>query len=211
MTYKHAFVAAALLGASATPAMAIEQGDWLVRFGVGHVAPNDSSSDFSGAAGVGAGVDSDTKPIINLTYMLTDNIGLDVLGAWPFEHDIKATCAITGKVGSTKQLPPTVGIQYHFTPKSSIRPYVGVGLNYTHFWDEKLNTAGQGALGSLKLDDSFGVAGQIGVDVDLDDQWFVNADVRYIRIRTEGTTAKAGTVKVDIDPWVFIVGVGTRF
>lgn len=211
MKNANALAAAVVAALSAAPAMAIEQGDWLVRFGVGHVSPNDSSSDFSGASGVGAAVDGDTKPILNVTYMLTDNIGIDVLGAWPFEHDISAKGGLNGKVGSTKQLPPTVGLQYHFRPKASVRPYVGVGVNYTHFWDEKLNATGQAVLGTLELDDSFGVAGQVGVDVDINDQWFVNADVRYIRIKTEGTTANVGKVDVEIDPWVFILGVGTRF
>jgi outer membrane protein len=206
-----ALAAATLMALSASQAMAIGEGDWLVRVGVGHVSPNDSSSDFSLAPGVGAGVGSDTRPTINLTYMMTDNIGLDVLGALPFEHTISATGALTGEVGTTKHLPPTIGVQYHFTPKSNIRPYVGVGVNYTHFWDESLNATGQAVLGTLELDDSFGLAGQIGVDMDINKDWFVNADVRYISISTEGTTANVGSIDVDIDPWVFILGVGTSF
>lgn len=191
------FAAAALMAAAASPAMAIEQGDWLVRVGVGHVSPNDSSS------ALDVGVESDTRPTINLTYMVTDNIGVDILGALPFEHDITSGGT---KIGSTKHLPPTVGVQYHFMPKSNIRPYVGVGLNYTHFWDETPTAV----ITSLELDDSFGVAGQVGVDVDLNKDWFVNADVRYIKIGTDATT-DLGVVNVDIDPWVFVLGVGTTF
>lgn len=211
MTHKNTLAVAILLAASAAPAMAIDQGDWLVRFGIGHAAPNDSSSDFSGALGVGAGVDADTKPVLSVTYMVTDRIGIDLLGAWPFEHDIRATGALGGKVGSAKHLPPTLGVQYHFAPKAKVRPYVGVGVNYTHFWDEKLTAAGQTVLGSVELEDSVGLAGQVGVDVDINAKWFVNADVRYINIETKGTTANVGIVKVDVDPWVFIVGLGTRF
>lgn len=210
MKIKH-LAAAGLMALSASQAMAVEKGDWLLRVGIGHVSPNDSSSDFSGASGVGASVGSDTRPIVNLTYMMTDNLGLDILGALPFEHAISATGGLSGEVGTTKQLPPTIGIQYHFTPKSSIRPYAGIGLNYTHFWNESLNATGQSVLGSLELDDSFGVAGQVGVDMDINKRWFANADVRYIKISTEGTTANVGTIDVDIDPWVFSLGVGTSF
>lgn len=135
-----AFAAATVLALSASQAMAVQQGDWLLRFGIGHVSPNDSSSMFSGLSTFGTGVGSDTQPTINVTYMFTDNLGLDVLGALPFEHDVYATGAVTGKVGATKHLPPTIGVQYHFTPKSTIRPYAGVGVNYTHFWDEKAYT-----------------------------------------------------------------------
>lgn len=211
MTTNRIWMAAALMGLSMSPAIAVEQGDWLVRFGVGHVAPNDSSGDFSGAPGVGAAVGSSTRPTLNMTYMLTDHWGVDVLAAWPFEHSISAKGALNGKVGTTKQLPPTIGLQYHFMPKNSVRPYVGVGVNYTHFWDEDLNATGKAVLGSLELEDSVGIAGQLGVDMDLNKDWFVNADLRYMDLNTKGKTSNVGTVKVEIDPWVFIVGIGTRF
>jgi len=192
-------------------AWAVEKGNLIVRMGVGYVNPDDSSSDFSGASGVGASVGSDTSLTINATYMLTDNIGLDVLGALPFEHDLSATGALSGDVGSVKQLPPTIGLQYQFMPKNNIRPYVGVGVNYTHFWDEDLNSTGKAVLGSLDLDDSWGLAGQVGVDIDINKDWFVNADLRYIDINTEGKTDNVGKIDVDIDPWVFIIGIGTTF
>ena len=210
--HKRALVAAAVsLALMGSPAWAVEKGDLLVRFGIGHISPNDDSSDFSGAPGVGVSVDSDTSLTLNATYMLTDNIGLDILAAWPFEHDLSANGALSGGVGSVKHLPPTIGLQYQFLPKNNIRPYVGVGVNYTHFWDEDLNSTGKAVLGSLDLDDSWGIAGQVGVDIDINEKWFVNADLRYIDIDTEGKTDNVGKVDVDIDPWVFVIGIGTSF
>lgn len=137
-------ISAVLMG---NQAWAVEKGNLIVRMGVGYVNPDDSSSDFSGAPGVGASVGSDTSLTINATYMLTDNIGLDVLGALPFEHDLSATGALSGDVGSVKQLPPTIGLQYQFMPKNNIRPYVGVGVNYTHFWDEDLKQHWKSGIG----------------------------------------------------------------
>lgn len=210
--FKKALVATTLSLVLVGPqAMAVEKGDLIVRVGVGYVNPNDSSSDFSGATGVGASVGSDTRLTINGTYMLTDNIGLDVLGALPFEHKLSATGGLSGDVGSTKHLPPTIGVQYQFAPKAKVRPYAGVGINYTHFWGEKLNSTGEAVLGSLDLKDSWGLAGQVGLDVSINDVWFLNADLRYIKIETTGSTANVGSIDVDIDPWVFIIGIGTTF
>jgi outer membrane protein len=185
---------------------ALSEGDWLLRFGAVQVSPNDDSGKLSGAPTVGVAVDGATGIFINATYMIRDNIGLELLGATPFKHDISATGGVTGKVAEVKQLPPTFSVQYHFRPKQSVRPYVGAGINYTTFFDEKPT----GPLTSIKLDDSWGYALQGGVDVDISQNWFFNADLRYIDISTTATT-NLGTIDVDINPWVFSVGVGTRF
>lgn len=187
-------------------ALAVGQGDWLLRFGAAYVAPNDDSGGLSGAPTVGVEVDSGTAAFINLTYMVRDNIGLELLAATPFKHDISATGAVTGKIAEVSHLPPTFSVQYHFQPKATFRPYVGVGLNYTTFFDEKATAV----INSIDLDDSWGLAAQAGIDFDLNNNWFMNADLRYIQIDTTATT-DLGTVDVDINPWVLSLGVGTRF
>lgn len=178
-----------------TSVMAVEKGDWLVRFGAVNVSPNDSST---GLTGVGAtatvGVEGDSQVFANLSYMIKDNVALELLAATPFSHDIKGTGALSalGKVGETKQLPPTFSIQYHFKPKASVRPYLGAGINYTTFFSEKATNT----ISSLKLDDSIGLAAQAGVDVDISKNWFFNADIRYINIETTATT-DLGTSELD--------------
>lgn len=196
-----AFIASTMVTASG-PATAIEKGDWLVRVGVGHVSPNDGSSGVVAKDAIGVG--SDTQLVAEGTYMLTDNVGLELLVSTPWTHDI--TLKGTGKIGETKQLPPTLSVQYHFIPKGKVRPYVGVGLNYTIFFDEK-STA---VISSLDLDNSLGFAAQGGIDVDINKKWFLNANVRYVSIDTTATT-NLGNIKVDIDPWIYSVGVGFRF
>lgn len=194
-----------------TPASAVEKGDWLVRFGAANVNPDDSST---GLTGVGptatVGVDDNTQVFANLSYMIRDNVAIELLAATPFSHEIVGTGALAGvgKVGETKQLPPTLSVQYHFKPKASVRPYVGAGINYTTFFSEK--TTGALAGTDLSLDDSWGLAVQAGVDIDITKDWFFNADVRYINIETTATTA-LGTTEVEINPTVISLGVGTRF
>lgn len=190
-----------MLALTSVSAIAIEKGDWLVRFGVVNVAPNDGSTGV--VANDAVGVDGNTQIFANATYMYKDNIGLELLAATPFSHDITLSGS---KIGETKQLPPTFSVQYHFKPKASTRPYIGAGINYTTFFSEKATAT----ITSLSLDDSIGLAVQAGVDVDINKDWFFNADVRYINIETTATT-NLGNIEVDINPWVISLGVGTRF
>jgi len=188
---------------------ALEKGDWLVRFGAVNVNPNDSSSGLTAVGSTATvGVDDNTQAFANLSYMIRDNIALELLAATPFSHDIVGTGSLSslGKVGETKQLPPTFSIQYHFKPKSNLRPYVGAGINYTVFFSEKATNT----ITSLKLDDSVGLAAQAGFDVNISKDWFFNADVRYINIETTAHTS-LGTSEVKINPTVISLGVGTRF
>ncbi|MBE2295433.1 MAG: OmpW family protein [Phycisphaerales bacterium] len=201
---------AALVGAflAGTAAQAYETGDWVVRAGAWGVFPkSDNLSEVNGLPGIGLDVDDAYSLGFNITYMINPNIGVELLGAFPFKHDIKATGL--GKVAETKQLPPTVSVQYHFLPNSNVRPYAGVGLNYTTFFSEKTKGALSGT--DLNLDDSWGFAGQLGIDVDVAPNWFVNADVRYIDIDTKAKLNGAGLGTVKIDPVVFGINIGTHF
>ncbi|ACL73610.1 outer membrane protein W [Thioalkalivibrio sulfidiphilus HL-EbGr7] len=213
-----AFAAAGCLALSAAPAMALDQGDMLVRFGPTWVMPNDDSGAVSanGTAIAGSGVEVDNGVAlgISFTYMMTPNLGVEVLAATPFSHDVKGKGSLQGEgtIATIKHLPPTVSLQYHFSDFGQWRPYVGAGINYTTFFDEKGKGNFAGADVSLK--DSWGWALQAGMDFDVNDRWFVGASAYYIAIDTTATIrAGADTVKVDvdIDPWVLMVGGGLRF
>ena len=185
---------------------AAEKGDWLVRFGAIHVSPNDSSGTLTGAPTVGVAVDSDTQAFANISYMLSETLALELLAATPFTHTISATGALSGEIATVKQLPPTLSLQHHFSPNGTVRPYAGAGINYTMFFDEQATAV----INSISLDDSWGWAAQAGTDIEINKNWFANVDLRYINIETTATT-NLGTVDVKINPWVFSVGVGTRF
>ena len=202
---------AASLGLASGSVLAV-QGDILVRAGIAHVAP-DADSDPVPGFGAAAKVDVDSASSLGLTlaYMATDNIGVGLLAAWPFKHDIEGAGSIAGagKVAETKHLPPTVTLQWHFAPQSNVRPFLGAGVNYTNFFSEE--TTGALAGTSLKLDDSWGLAAEAGVDVDINDRWFVSGQVWYLDIDTTATVNGVASFDVDIDPWVFMIGLGTKF
>lgn len=187
-----------MLGATAH---AQEAGDWIVRVGVGNVDPKSDNGDI-------ASVDSGTAAVFNATYMMTDNIGIELLAATPFTHDIKLAAGGT-RVGETKHLPPTLSVQYHFDTNSAIRPYVGAGLNFTIFFDEE--TTGPLAGTNLDLEESFGIAAQVGADWDFSDNMFANLDVRWINIETDAQLDGAPLETVEIDPIVYSLTLGWRF
>jgi outer membrane protein len=198
-TVSYSLLAASMLAAS--PAvLAHEQGDMLLRFGGALVAPKSDNSDV-------VSVDDGVSASLTFTYFFADNWAVDVLAAWPFSHDI--TLLDGTDVGSTDHLPPTVSVQYYFNTEGLFRPYIGAGINYTTFFNEK--TEGPIAGTNLSLDDSWGLAGQIGVDFMLSEKWFLNADVRYIDIETDASLDGAFLTEVDITPWVYSLQAGFKF
>jgi len=194
------------MGSVSFSAQAIQAGDMFGRLTLTSVMPNDDADPFSNVPTETPEVDDSTRPGATFVYMYTDNIGFEVLAALPFKHDISTDGL--GVIGETKHLPPTFSVQYYFNPQSKVRPFVGLGLNYTTFFSSKTI---DGLGGDLDLDDSFGLAAQVGIDYDLDEKWFLTADVRYINIETTATNSVAGTTDVEINPTVVSVGVGYKF
>lgn len=213
-----AILAALGLTVIATPAISYEAGDIIVRGRIINVDPQDDSGRVSvngGKTNSGVSVDSDVMPEVDFTYMIDRNWGLELILAYS-DHEVDTTGADLGSFGhivDAKVLPPTLTLQYHFAPDSNIRPYVGAGINYTHFFDEKTKGTLDGATGSVDLEDSWGLAAQAGVDIDINDTWFVNLDVKYIDIDTTAHITGGLDIKVDvdIDPIVWGIGVGRTF
>ena len=117
----------------ALPAAAQSAGDWTLAIGAGHVNPkSDNGSLADGTLDVDIG--SSTRPTIAFEYFIRDGLGIEVLAATPFSHEIDIDGM--GKVGSTKHLPPTVSLQYHFNRAGKVRPLLGLGVNYTNFFSE---------------------------------------------------------------------------
>jgi outer membrane protein len=202
-------VAAALAAPVAAHA---EQGDWLFRVGLSEVNPQEENLEIPGAFVV---VDSDLSATLNLSYFLTKHISTELLVAWPFTHgvDLKPFAGGDTRIGNVDHLPPTLSLNWHFNPDGTFRPYIGVGANYTLFSGEE--TRGALAGSKLELDDSFGAAGQVGVDIGKGN-WFFNANVRYIQIEPEVTLSGGAltsplTGDLEINPWVYGVHIGYKF
>lgn len=214
---KNSFALAAFV-AGLAGAAAAEQGDWLVRLRGIIVAPTENTSDvLPGFPGGQVGVENAFVPELDFTYFFTRNIAAELILATS-PHDLVGKGALSGlgEIADVMVLPPTLTLQYHFNPGGKLRPYAGVGVNWSVFYSEDASAALVGAAGptTVDVDDSVGVAYQVGVDLALSDRWFLNADVKYIQIDTTATLNSGGTINtvdVDLDPIVAGVGVGFRF
>lgn len=209
-----------------------EAGDFAVRAGVTLVDPDESSdlveangATLSLAGGTSElGVDPDTQLGLTFEYFLTKNWGIELLASTPFTHDAEGQGELAGlKIAEATQLPPTLSVMYHFDQFGKFEPYVGAGINYTIFFDEDIASEGANAIeaitgltgGDVELDDSVGLALQVGFDYHVDEHWLLNASVRYIDLETEAEiTFDGGTVvsaDIDIDPYVYTLAVGYKF
>lgn len=230
-------VALSIAMALAAPMLAhAEAGDWVVRVRALNVAPNERSDLGKDVNKLGLGTlmsaDAELKvsdkviPELDISYYFTKHIAAELILATGTRHNVRinddtlATTLGDQDLGSVNLLPPTLTAQWHFNPDQMIDPYIGAGINYTLFMDKKLSV-NKGALTGYKIktdSDSWGWALQAGVDINLDDGWLLNADIKYATIDTtvklKGAATGNAWAKIDdldINPWVIGFGIGKKF
>jgi outer membrane protein len=191
--------AAAVLALSAGGAMAQSQGDWTLGFGIGTVAPKDNNGTLAGNT---LTAEEDTQLTLTAEYFIRDNLGIELLAATPFTHDLKLGGNVAGKV---KHLPPTVSLNYHVPTGGSLSPFFGVGVNYTTALDVS------SPLGKLELEDSWGLALNAGLDYAVSDRGAVRLNLRWMDIDMKAKLNGAPIGTAEIDPLVYSVGYVHRF
>lgn len=150
-------------------------------------------------------VDNAVVPEVDLSYFFTPHIAAELIAATS-KHTINYNH--TTKLGDAWVLPPTLTVQYHFTPDSKFSPYVGAGLNYSFFYGEDTATG----FNNLQVEGGLGYALQAGADYWLNDHWGVNADVKKLWLNVDGKLNNGAiTTNIDLDPWIVGVGVSYRF
>ena len=182
-----------------------QQSPWLVRARAVHIDPADKSAPIT-ALGVAADqitVSSKTIPEVDISYFFTPNLAAELILTYPQKHRVYLSGT---NIGTFKHLPPTLTLQYHFTPAAQISPYVGAGVNYTRIGSVKLLNGA----GDLE-NNSFGFALQAGVDFKIDKNWSINLDVKKVQIRSDVFVGGAKVSDVKVDPVLVGVGVGYRF
>jgi len=198
-----------------------EQASTKTFFLKGRVAfmnPNSSSNPIATILNSGSEIGDDTGFGIDAGWRFSDELAVEFSNIWT-SHDMTGANSIVGlgKIGEADLWLPSLTLQYHFQSEYTIRPYVGIGFNYASFYSEKTTPAFDtfiGGVSSLKLDDGFGVTGQVGVDFDINNDFFVNLDAKYhsinsaVRFNTTGTE-RAGDL--DVNPWVISGGLGMNF
>ena len=164
-------------------------------------------------------------PELDISYYITKNIAAELILALGTHHNVSITedtNSVVGNqnLGSVNLLPPTLTAQWHFNPDQLIDPYLGAGINYTLMLDRNAKESAGAINGNkIKIDrDSWGYVLQGGVDVNLKNGWLLNADIKYVNIETDVQLKGAATDNqwrkvdaLDINPWVFGIGIGKRF
>jgi outer membrane protein len=202
-------LAVAMLALGATGVAQAADSKFVVKAGIaGVITKSNNGTLYTPLGDFKTDVGNSVRPSITFEYMITPNIGVEVLGAWPFRNKIKFDQGV-GEIGRVDVLPPTVSVQYHFIPDNFLSPFVGVGLNYTFMYNEKTKGAIEGL--SLDVKNSWGVALHGGVDLNINKNWVVTADVRWIQMRNKVNLEGGYLGKVKVDPWVLGASVGYRF
>ncbi len=213
------------------PALANKPGDIIVRGGVTYVAPNsDKSTIYAAGMTVHLGENASSateEPIstsvknnkqlgLNLVYFYSDKIAFELLAATPFSHNINLHSGETTlNLGKTKHLPPTISMLYYLNDsKSQWQPYLGLGINYTVFFNEEFNpvltddTIQVGALNgqsitdlaaTLGLPDGTNSVGLQAKDLKLKNSWGLAAQIGLDYQLDEKWLINASIRYIDID------------
>ena len=173
-----------------------EEGSWMVRARAVHL---DSSNGDS--TGLGLSINDKWLPEFDVTYFYNKNLAVELILTVPQKQTLSSNGAA---IGSFKHLPPTLTLQYHFDAQG-FKPYVGAGINYTRLSAVHLPAG-------VTVDrNSFGPALQVGVDIPVAKNLYLNFDVKKVYIRTDVSAAGAKIGRFKVDPMLVGVGLGWRF
>ncbi|MEI8031694.1 MAG: OmpW family outer membrane protein [Comamonadaceae bacterium] len=233
MKYQLKFLAVAAVVLAASSVCAQTAGSWMVRAGATRVAPSNPSGDLSapsfvaldpvtGARGGGSKTTTaaDTELGGGITYMLTDNISIDVPLALPFKHKLYGAGSIdgVGQIGEVQALPMTVFLQYRFLEANArFRPYVGLGATYAKFFNEQGSgtltamTNPGGPATKVSVASKYILTPQIGATLTIDAHWFVDVMYSKSRLSTTTTLSTGQTVDAALDPASYGIAVGYKF
>lgn len=188
-------------------------GNFMARIGATVVHPDSEADVFANGVLIptaDAEVSTEVIPSLTLTYFFNRNIALELFCCFA-KHEVDGKNLLAGvDLGDTWIFPPALTLQYHFDSMGGMKPYVGAGVQYINFFSEG-TASGLGGF-KLDIDDAFGFTLQAGVDIPLSDGWYLNADVKKTWLETDAKwVGTPVTADVELDPWIFTVGVGYRF
>ena len=199
---KKILIAAAAATLALQPAFA-DEGALLVRVRALHL---DSANKDS--TGLGLSINDKTFAEVDFSYFFAPNLAAELVLTYPQKHRVYAAGT---EIGSLKHLPPTLTLQYHFNPDGAVRPYVGAGLNYTNFSSVSFAPAVQAALKPSIKRNSWGLAWQVGADVELTKGTYLNLDLKKVALDTTVYSDGASVGKFKVNPVLASLGLGWRF
>ena len=203
--------AAAVLGCSAVLAQQAE-GNWMMRVRVVDIQPV-KKSDAIGALSIPADavyVDNKAIPEVDFSYFFSKNLAAELILTYPQKLD--AMVKGVGKVGDLDALPPTLTLQYHFSPDTAFRPYVGAGINLTFFSKVSLPVVNALTHANATIDNSStGGALQLGFDYKVAQNSYINVDIKKVYMNTDLKVNGTKVSTLTVNPLLVGVGYGFKF
>ena len=178
----------------------------------------DTHSKTNGISGIGVppGADAVTNDATTIIFvyerLFTPNIGAEIVLGIPPTIKAKATGSVAflgDNVLSAKNVAPTVLLNYHFfSPGDTWRPYLGVGINYTHFSNVKSSLAPD-----VKMGNSTGLAVQAGLNYAITKDIGLFASIAKVNVKSKvvAVSSTVLTTTVDFRPIVYSAGVSYQF
>ena len=207
---------ALVLLALLVPAVAHPAEDWTFRVGASKYHPKGKNGQFENALLPGTDLELDVESgsgaSVDLSRLLTERWGLELMVQLPSEHLLKfehGPGVGNGTVGEVKRVTTILSAQYHMNPNGRWRPYLGAGFQATFFFDEK----GLDYLAdeSLRFKDALGISGQIGLDIMFSKRWLLNLSARYLVNESELKLNGQKLTDADITGLLWGLHLGYKF
>ena len=206
--------AAAMAAMLAATGVASAQ-DNVVKFGIARYTTHSRTNGISGI-GVPPGADAQTGDATTLVFeyerLISPNWGIELALGIPPKITAKATGSVAflgDDILSAKNVTPTLFFNYHFrAPGDSLRPYVGVGINYTRFVGIQSRLAS-----NVEMSDSVGPAVKAGMEYALSKEWSLFASVTALKVKSNLVATGSTVLQTTIDfrPVVYSFGTAYRF
>jgi outer membrane protein len=209
------FAAMALCVATAD---ALDKGTWMFRGKFVHAFADSNSDMISGLPGASVDTEDGSGFGVDVGYAITPHWNVE-LSISDTGHDIEGRGVLggLGEVADFRMLPVTLTGQFRWRPNKVVSPYVGLGASYANFHNEDSKVVlveGVATETRIRIDDDWGLAAQVGLDLFLSEHWSMNFDVKYLDLDPDAdfeTAGVANTTDLNVEPWVSSVGVGFRF
>jgi len=121
-------------------------------------------------------------------------------------------------IASARWIAPTLFVEYKFMSENSrLRPYIGVGVNYTTFYDRDSTAAGDAVSGGptkLSMTASVGPAATVGLSYHLSGHWSLYGSYNVAQVKTSLAAYTGGVVRttnISFGPQVLIIAAGYSF
>ena len=202
-------VLAAALAASAAQAQVN-----VIKLGAVRYDPHAKTTGLSGIGippGADAKIDGATTALFVYERLLGPNWGVERALGLPPRMKARATgsAAFLGEVVSVRNVAPTLLLNYHYgSAGDPLRPYAGIGINYTRFTSVRTSYPWD-----VSLSDSIGPAVNLGVELTVAKPLTFFASASYIKVKTDLVAVGASVLQtsIDIRPMVYAIGAAYRF